>query len=411
MPQEKRSFQAEVSRLLDIVAHSLYSEKEIFLRELISNASDACDRLRYLALTEPELIADDPEFQVVLTPDKAQRTLTIADNGIGMNHDELVENLGTIARSGTAAFVQQLSGDAAQGHGADRPVRRRLLFRLHGRRRGRGGVAQGRRGAGAGAGPPTARASSPSSPPKRPPAAPRITLHLLAERGRSIVEPERLRQIVKTYSDHIALPILLAAEGKEETLNTASALWTRPRAEITPSSTSEFYHHVAHAFDEPWLTLHSKAEGTLEYTSLLFVPATKPFDLFDPERKPHVKLYVRRVFITDDCAELLPALSALPARRRRQRGSAAQCQPRDAAAQSDARQDARPDHPARALRACQEGQGGARGIRQVLGEFRRGAEGGALRGSRASRRSCCRWCGSARPPATGSSRSTNTWRG
>ncbi len=305
MPQEKRSFQAEVSRLLDIVAHSLYSEKQIFLRELISNASDACDRLRYLALTEPKLIADDPELKVVLTPDKAQRTLTIADNGIGMNHDELVENLGTIARSGTAHFVQQLSGDQRKdmsligqfGVGFYSAFMVADAVEVVSRK---AGEEQGWRWTSDGKGEFTVE------PAEEAARGTRITLHLLADAA-EYVEPERLRQIVKTYSDHIALPIRLAAEGKEETLNTAAALWTRPRSEITAEQYREFYHHVAHAFDEPWLTLHSKAEGTLEYTSLLFVPATKPFDLFDPVRKPHVKLYVRRVFITDDCAELLPA--------------------------------------------------------------------------------------------------------
>ena len=305
MPQEKRSFQAEVSRLLDIVAHSLYSEKQIFLRELISNASDACDRLRYLALTEPGLIADDPEIKVVLTPDKAQRTLTIADNGIGMNHDELVENLGTIARSGTARFVQQLSGDQRKdmsligqfGVGFYSAFMVADHVEVVARK---AGEEQAWRWTSDGKGEFTVE------PAEKAGRGTTIILHLLAD-ATEYAEPVRLRQIVKTYSDHIALPIRLAAEGKEETLNTAAALWTRPRSEITADQYREFYHHVAHAFDEPWLTLHSKAEGTLEYTSLLFVPAAKPFDLFDPVRKPHLKLYVRRVFISDDCAELLPA--------------------------------------------------------------------------------------------------------
>jgi len=305
MSQEKRSFQAEVSRLLDIVAHSLYSEKQIFLRELISNASDACDRLRYLALTEPKLIADAPELKVVLTPDKGARTLTIADNGIGMNHDELVENLGTIARSGTAHFMQQLSGDQRKdmsligqfGVGfysafmvADKVE---VLSRKAGEEQAWRWTSDG-------------KGEFTVEPAEKSGRGTIITLHLQADAA-DYLEPLRIRQIVKTYSDHIALPIALAADGKEETLNTAAALWTRPRSEITPEQYREFYHHVAHAFDEPWLTLHSKAEGTLEYTSLLFVPASKPFDLFDPVRKPRLKLYVRRVFITDDCSDLLPA--------------------------------------------------------------------------------------------------------
>ena len=305
MAQEKRSFQAEVSRLLDIVAHSLYSEKQIFLRELISNASDACDRLRYLALTEPGLIADAPDLKVVLTPEKAERRLTIADNGIGMNHDELVENLGTIARSGTARFMQQLSGDQRKdmsligqfGVGFYSAFMVADKVEVVSRK---AGETQAWRWSSDGKGEFTVEPAEAAG------RGTTITLHLLAEAA-EYLEPAQLRQIVKTYSDHIALPILLAAEGKEETLNTAAALWTRSKAEITAEQYREFYHHVAHAFDEPWLTLHNKAEGTLEYTSLLFIPASKPFDLFDPVRKSRVKLYVRRVFITDDCPELLPA--------------------------------------------------------------------------------------------------------
>jgi molecular chaperone HtpG len=302
---ETRSFQAEVSRLLDIVAHSLYSEKEIFLRELISNASDACDRLRYAALTEPALAEGNAYYRVVLTPVKSSRTLTVADNGIGMNRDELVENLGTIARSGTAAFVNGLTGDAKKdvsligqfGVGfysafmvADRVE---VLSR-------KAGDSEGWRWASDGKG------SFTVEPAPNLPRGVRITLHL-REGDEEYLEPHRIRQIVKTYSDHIALPIVLADGNKEETINTASALWTRPRNEITAEQYKEFYHHVGHNFDEPWLTLHARAEGTLEYTLLLFVPTEKPFDLFEPERKPHLKLYVRRVFITDEGAELLPA--------------------------------------------------------------------------------------------------------
>jgi molecular chaperone HtpG len=303
MTQETRTFQAEVSRLLDIVAHSLYSEKEIFLRELISNASDACDRLRYAAITEPNLTEGDADYRVMLTPIKSSKTLTIADNGIGMNHDELIENLGTIARSGTAAFMKELSGDARKdmsligqfGVGfysafmvADQVE---VLSR-------KAGEEQGWRWESDGKGEFTIEAE-PNL--KR---GTRITLHI-REGDEDYLEPHRLRQIVKTYSDHVALPIVLADGNKEETINTASALWTRPRGEITEEQYKEFYHHVGHNFDEPWLTLHARAEGVVEYTYLLFVPASKPFDLFEPERKTRVKLYVRRVFITDD-SEMLP---------------------------------------------------------------------------------------------------------
>jgi molecular chaperone HtpG len=301
---ETRTFQAEVSRLLDIVAHSLYSEKEIFLRELISNASDACDRLRYAALTEPALAEGDTNYRVVLTPIKSSRTLTVADNGIGMSHDELIENLGTIARSGTAAFMKELSTDAKPdmtligqfGVGfysafmvADRVE---VLSRKAGDENGWRWASDG-------------QGSFTIEPAANVPRGARITLHM-REGDDEYLEPHRLRQIVKRYSDHIALPIVLAEGNKEETINAASALWTRPRAEITPEQYKEFYHHVGHGFDEPWLTIHARAEGTFEYTYLLFVPSQKPFDLFDPERKPRLKLYVRRVFITDEGTELLP---------------------------------------------------------------------------------------------------------
>src|SRR5579864_8213101 len=305
MTQETRTFQAEVSRLLDIVAHSLYSEKEIFLRELISNASDACDRLRYAAITEPSLIEGDSDYRVVLTPVKSSKTLTIADNGIGMNHDELVENLGTIARSGTAAFVSELSGDERKdmsligqfGVGfysafmvADRVE---VLSRKAGEEHGWRWESDG-------------KGEFTIEPEPNLKRGTRIMLHI-REGDEDYLEPHRIRQIVKTYSDHIALPIVLADGGKEETINTASALWTRPRAEITEEQYKEFYHHVGHSFDEPWLTLHARAEGVVEYTYLLFIPESKPFDLFEPERKTQVKLYVRRVFITDEGTELVPS--------------------------------------------------------------------------------------------------------
>ena len=305
MTQETRSFQAEVSRLLEIVAHSLYSEKEIFLRELISNASDACDRLRYAALTEPALAEGDTEYRVTLTPDKAARTLTIGDNGIGMNREELIDNLGTIARSGTAAFVSQLSGDARRdmsligqfgvGFYSAFMVAEQVevLSRKAGESQGWRWMSDGKGEFTVEALPDAARGA-------------KIIVHL-REGEDEYLDPARLRQIVKTYSDHIGLPIILKDGGKEETINTASALWTRPRSEITADQYKEFYHHVGHSFDDPWLTLHNKAEGVLEYTSLLFVPSTKPFDLFDPERKSRVKLYVRRVFITDEATDLLPA--------------------------------------------------------------------------------------------------------
>ena len=304
MAAEKRTFQAEVSRLLDIVAHSLYSQKEIFLRELISNASDACDRLRYLALTEPALIGEDVAFRVVLEPNAQRRTLTVSDNGIGMSREELIDNLGTIARSGTAQFLEQLSGDERK----DRTLIGQFGVGFYSAFMVADRVEVVSRKAGAdeawrwvsdGKGEFTVEAG------ERPSRGTTIVLQL-REDAAEFVEPSRIRDIVKTYSDHVALPIVLDHKGKEETLNAASALWMRPKSEIKPEQYKEFYHHVGHAGDEPWLTLHWRAEGLIEYTGLLFVPSAKPFDLFDPLRKHRLKLYVRRVFITDDCQELLP---------------------------------------------------------------------------------------------------------
>ncbi len=305
MAAEKRSFQAEVSRLLDIVAHSLYSQKEIFLRELISNASDACDRLRYAALTDPALAGEDTSYRVTLTPDAKARTLTIADNGIGMDHAELIDNLGTIARSGTAEFLGQLSGDERKdrtligqfGVGFYSAFMAADQVEVISRK---AGASEAWRWVSDGKGEFTVE------PGERPSRGTTIILHL-REDASEYVEPTRIRQIVKTYSDHIALPIVLIEGGKEETLNAASALWMRPKAEITAEQYREFYHHVGHAGDEPALTLHWHAEGNIEYAALLFVPTMKPFDLFDPQRKHRLKLYVRRVFITDDCQELLPS--------------------------------------------------------------------------------------------------------
>ncbi|MCF8482316.1 MAG: molecular chaperone HtpG [Rhodospirillum sp.] len=314
MTQETLSFQAEVSKLLDIVVHSLYSDRRIFLRELISNASDACDKLRYEGLTQPALLEGDGEFRIHLSVDPDAGTMTIADNGIGMDRQDLIDNLGTIARSGTQAFSEALKaqtekkGDVSLigqfGVGfysafmvADRVS---VATRKAGETEGWNWVSDGK---GAFTIEETADVSRGAS----------ITLHM-REDAKEFLEEFKLRSIVKTYSDHIAIPVDFIAsprEGEEakepERLNEASALWTRPRDQITPEQYTEFYHHVSHGFDEPWHTLHYRAEGVLEYTGLLFVPGQKPFDLFTPERKPRVKLYVNRVFITDDCEELLPS--------------------------------------------------------------------------------------------------------
>ncbi|MCW2244720.1 molecular chaperone HtpG [Azospirillum fermentarium] len=304
MTEERLSFQAEVSRLLDIVAHSLYSEKEVFLRELVSNASDACDKLRYAALTQPELSADDPALKVRLLVDTDARTLTVADNGIGMNREDLVENLGTIARSGTAAFMKQLSGDGKKdvnligqfGVGfysafmaADRVT---VLTR-------RAGEAQGWRWESDGKGEFTIAEAADL------PRGTRVILHL-RDGDDEYLEESRLSGIIRKYSDHIAIPILFGDGDEAKALNSASALWVRSKSDVTPEQYKEFYHHVGHSFDDPWLTLHWRAEGAIEYTNLLFVPSMKPFDLFDPKRAHRVKLYVKRVFITEGAEGLIP---------------------------------------------------------------------------------------------------------
>ena len=304
---ETYSFQAEVARLLDIVARSLYSDKEIFLRELVSNASDACDKLRYEALTDPSLIDGDSDLKITLTADTKARTLTIADNGIGMSQQELVDNLGTIAHSGTAAFVEQVG----QTEGADSNLIGQFGVGFYSAFMVADNVTVTSRRAGAGdawqwqsdgKGSFTVTPADPETP-----RGTNIILHL-SKGEKEFLEPVRISHIIKTYSDHIALPIILAGEeGATEQLNAASALWTRPRGDVSEEQYTEFYHHVGHMFDQPWLTLHNRVEGKIEYTNLLFVPASQPFDLFQPERKTNIKLYVRRVFITDDCEDLLPA--------------------------------------------------------------------------------------------------------
>lgn len=307
MTEKKHEFQAEVAKLLHIVTHSLYSETEIFLRELVSNASDACDRLRYAALTDASLTEGDADFRVRLIIDKEAKTLAIEDNGIGMSEEDMVENLGTIARSGTSSFADKLSGDAAKdvsvigqfGVGFYSSFMVADKVEVISRRAG-DDVAHKWVSDGAG--------SYTISEASRDGRGTSILLHL-KDSTQEFLEPSRIRNIIQTYADHIALPVVLQAseEGQEdETLNTASALWTRSKSEITTEQYSEFYHHVGQAFDEPWVVLHSKVEGVLEYSLLLFIPEQQPFDLFSSDRKSALKLYVKRVFITDNCEELVP---------------------------------------------------------------------------------------------------------
>ena len=317
MSDTVQPFEAEVGRVLDLVINSLYKEREIFLRELVSNASDACDKLRYASLSQPELLGTDTDLKIEIFADPDAALLTIRDNGIGMDRDELVANLGTIARSGTARFLeaaeQQKNGDVKLigqfGVGfyaafmvADRVV---VQSRKAGEETSWLWVSDGRQG------------FTVSEAPETGPRGVTVTLHL-KEDAREFLGEWRLREIIRRYSDHIAFPILLQvkpkADDKEaeaepkapEKVNEGGALWTRPRGEITDEQYKEFYHHVAHAFDDPFARVHFTAEGQLSYTALLFVPSMRPFDLYDPKRRHGVKLYVKRVFITDDVEALMP---------------------------------------------------------------------------------------------------------
>ena len=302
---EKLSFQAEVSRLLHIVAHSLYSEREIFLRELISNASDACDRLRYEALTKPKLTQGDPDFCIKISSDKDAGTLTIADNGIGMNRKELIENLGTIARSGTAAMIDNLKGDNKEdinligqfgvGFYSSFMVADKVTVTTR-----KAGAAGAFVWESDGMGEFTLREG------ERPARGTTVTLKIKDD-AKEFLEPDRIKHIVTTYSDHIPIAINLVEGETSDRINDASALWTRPRNKIKADQYKEFYHHVAHATDEPWATLHFRVEGVIEYSGLLYIPTARPFNIFHPDRKNQVKLYVKRVFITDECEDLLPS--------------------------------------------------------------------------------------------------------
>jgi len=308
--RQTHGFQAEVRELLKLMIHSLYSHREIFLRELISNASDANDRLRFAAIGEPALLADDPELEIRIEADQAAGTLSITDNGIGMTREEAVANLGTIARSGTAEFFRSLSGDQQKdsqligqfGVGfysafivADR-------VEVLSRRAGQPAAAAVRWESSAD-GDFTVESVS------HPRRGTTVTLHLKPE-AKEFADPFRLRALIRRYSDHIAFPVRMRKEGEAsleyEVVNQAKALWTRPRAEITDEEYRQFYQHLAHDFTDPLAWSHNRVEGKREYTSLLYVPARAPFDLWQRDAAHGLKLYVRRVFIMDDAEQFLP---------------------------------------------------------------------------------------------------------
>jgi len=298
--KETFSFQTEVGQLLEIVAGSLYSNREVFLRELISNASDACDKLRYAALTDAGL-APSQEFAITLENDAKKKVLSISDNGIGMNHADLLETLGTIARSGTNAFVKALTADDKDKPGliGQFGVGFYSAFMVASQvdvLTRKAGEAEAWLWSSDGKGEfsiePAERAANGTT----------VTLHLKKD-AKEFAEKARIGHIIKTYSEHVSFPIKLG----ENTLNAAEALWTRPAKDISEDQYAEFYRQSSHAFDAPWHVMHNRVEGKLNHTSLLFVPSTQPFDLFEPERKNHVKLYVNRVFISEITKDLIPA--------------------------------------------------------------------------------------------------------
>ncbi len=297
-----KEFQAETKQVLRLVIHSLYSHKEIFLRELISNASDACEKLRFEAIAKPELLGGDA-LQITLTPDTTAGTLSIKDNGIGMSEAEIIDNLGTIARSGTKKFLETLSGDSAKdaqligqfgvGFYSAFIVADKVTVL-------------------------TKRADSPAvrwdsdgegqyeiQAAEKTDRGTEVILHLRDE-DKEFLEEARLRQLVRKYSDHLSIPIVLKTGDKEETLNQAKAFWTRPKSELKEEDYQAFYKHIAHDAEDARVWAHNKVEGNIEYTSLLYLPKHAPFDLYDREQKGGIQLYVKRVFIMDKAAELLP---------------------------------------------------------------------------------------------------------
>ncbi len=309
---ETKPFQAEVTELLHLMVHSVYSETDIFLRELISNASDACDKLRYEAIADPDLVGDTPP-KIRIAPNKKAGTLTISDTGIGMDRQELIDNLGTIARSGTRAFLERLGETAKEGKKdgntligqfgvgfysafmvADRIV-------VTSRRAGSAEVWTWSSSGGAG----FEVAPADEEQARRVARGTEIVLHLKKDASKYL-EAYEIERIVGAYSDNIQFPIeLVPEEGETRQINSASALWQRPKSELKGEDYTQAYRAITGGFDEPAMTLHYRAEGRQSYAVLLFAPSTKPFDLFEPTRKGHIKLYVRRVFITGD-AELLP---------------------------------------------------------------------------------------------------------
>ncbi|MGY0159714.1 molecular chaperone HtpG [Edwardsiella tarda] len=310
--QETRGFQSEVKQLLHLMIHSLYSNKEIFLRELISNASDAADKLRFRALSNLDLYQGDGELRVRISVDRDNRTLTLSDNGIGMTREEVIENLGTIAKSGTKAFLESLGSDQAK----DSQLIGQFGVGFYSAFIVADKVTVRTRAAGASADQgvfweSTGEGDYTIADIEKADRGTEITLHL-REGEEDFLDDWRLRNIIGKYSDHIALPVeILSSEGEEgekkwEKINKAQALWTRNKADISDEEYQEFYKHIAHDFSDPLIWSHNRVEGKQEYTSLLYIPAKAPWDLFNRDHKHGLKLYVQRVFIMDDAEQFMP---------------------------------------------------------------------------------------------------------
>ncbi len=312
-------FQAEVKQLLHLMIHSLYSNKEIFLRELVSNASDACDKLRFEAIDQPALLDGEGELHVRVDFDKAARTITISDNGVGLSRDEAVANLGTIARSGTREFFSKLTGDKQKdaqligqfgvGFYSSFIVADKVTVRS---RRAGAPADQGIIWESDGQGEFTIAASEKAT------RGTDVVLHLRADED-EFLSGWKLREVLRRYSDHISLPVQMLKEewdkdkseqvktGEWESVNQANALWTRSKSDVTDEQYREFYKHVSHDFDDPLAWTHNRVEGRSEYTQLLYVPKHAPFDMWDRDARRGVKLYVKRVFIMDDAEQMLPS--------------------------------------------------------------------------------------------------------
>jgi len=299
---ETRKFDAEVAKVLKLVIHSLYTNKDIFLRELISNAADASDKRRFLGQSDPKL-ANESEYRIKITLNPKKRELVITDNGIGMSHDELIANLGTIAKSGTGEFLEQLDekndvdliGQFGVGFYSSFMVADKVTVKSR-----KAGEKKAHIWESKGDGEYTVGETDYAD------AGTEIILHLRKD-AQAYLDKHKISHIITTYSDHVSIPVILIdEEGKEAQVNKGKALWTRPKAEITPEEYQQFYKTTSHQVDKPFLTLHGKAEGKIEYTYLLFVPSMKPFDLYHPDRMRRVKLFVHRVFIAEDTLDVIP---------------------------------------------------------------------------------------------------------